>query len=350
MNFSKLLERNRVLTEARVSPFEKISPAFGGVTKKLRSAGLSSAPYDTIKYICRILGELEIFTDDEVDSVLRAGADFKSKQNALISALETKKDVILQRSEEVQQAVEDGLEKYVRFVSINRGTSRSGGRASKYEAQKAAIELQKQTKELEKQAQSPEGKQAVEIIAAGLDDASKAKVGAAHEATLIQATAAKVFKNIRDNIGEEGVDVDEFALGQVEEYVAEKIVDLNQLKNFIQQIAREPGYEVIAAYLADIIKPVKDAIAAAQTEDEEYNPSKADINKDGEVSEWEERLAHKRGFNPGPSNESVSYTSNYLVEESKKISKPDNKKVTGFRDRYKPKTIWQLQELRNYGL
>ena len=332
MTFSKLVTRSALLNEARVSPFEKINPAFSGVTKTFRSAGLSSAPYDTIKYICRVLGNLEIFSEDEVDGVLKAGATFKAKQGALISALEKKKKIIIQRSTEVEQAVKDGMESYVRFVATNRGSARTGGRAEKYEAQKAALELQKQTKELEKQAKSPEAKQAVEVIAAGLDDASKARVNTAHETTLLQAAAAKVFKSIRDNMGEEGVDVDDFALSQVEEYVSEKITNLEQLKKFISQIAKEPGYQVIAAYLADIIKPVKDSIASANAKEAAPQPAAPATPVSA----------------PAVAKESVGYTLQYLSEE--KTNTVAKMQAIGFREKYKPKTSWQLQELRNYGL
>ena len=76
------------------------------------------------------------------------------------------------------------------------------------------------------------------------------------------------------------------------------------------QISREPGYELIAAYLADIIKPVKNAIEAGKSVD---------------------------------LNEPIKTENEEVVESVKP-------KYVSFRDKYKPKTSWQLQELRNYGL
>jgi len=345
MNFNDLVNRSQLVGEARVSPFAKISPAFGGVTKDLQSAGLSSAPYDTIKYIGNILIDLNILTDEEYDSAIRAGKDFKSKQLAMLSLLDQKKEEIVSRGDEVGEAIKNGISQYVKGVSINRGAGRSGGRVDKYEVQKAAIEMKRQAKDLEKQAKSPEAAAAVEVIAAGLDDASKAKVSTAHESTLLQASIARVIRDIRASLGEEGVDIDEGALEQVEDYVASKITTLEQLKSFIMKIAREPGYELIAAYLADVIKPVKDAISSSKFEDEEYDASKADVDLDGVTKPWEKRRAKIRGF-------TESTTAEYLTEQVKrdKYNKASNEASLSFTEKFKPKTSWQLQELRNYGL
>lgn len=345
MNFNDLVNRSQLVGEARVSPFAKISPAFGGVTKDLQSAGLSSAPYDTIKYIGNVLIDLNILSEEEYDSAIRAGKDFKSKQLAMLALLDQKKEEIVSRGDEVGEAIKNGISQYVKGVSINRGAGRSGGRVDKYEVQKAAIEMKRQAKDLEKQAKSPEAAAAVEVIAAGLDDASKAKVSTAHESTLLQASVARVIRDIRSSLGEEGVDIDEGALEQVEDYVASKITTLEQLKSFIMKIAREPGYELIAAYLADVIKPVKDAISSTKFEDEEYDASKADIDGDGEDEPWEKGLAKKRGF-------TESTTAEYLTEQVKKdrYNKASNEASLSFAEKFKPKTSWQLQELRNYGL
>ena len=356
MNFNDLVNRSQLVGEARVSPFAKISPAFGGVTKDLQSAGLSSAPYDTIKYIGNILIDLNILSEEEYDSAIRAGKDFKSKQLAMLALLDQKKEEIVSRGDEVGEAIKNGISQYVKGVSINRGAGRSGGRVDKYEVQKAAIEMKRQAKDLEKQAKSPEAAAAVEVIAAGLDDASKAKVSTAHESTLLQASVARVIKDIRSNLGEEGVDIDEGALEQVEDYVASKISTLDQLKSFIGKIAREPGYELIAAYLADVIKPVKDAISSTKFEEEEvkakkYNKKEADLNDDGKNESWEDRQVDRMGFKK-KRGFTESTTASYLTEQVKKdrYNKASNEASLSFTEKFKPKTSWQLQEVRNYGL
>ena len=344
MNFSDLINRVSFINEARVSPFAKVSPSFGNVTKELKTAGLSSAPYDTIKFIGNVLTSLGILSEDELSTV-DTSKGFKAKQTALLALLDTKKEIINQRSEEIEQAVKADINEYVKRVAINRGSGRSGGRVDKYEIQKAAEELKKQTKELKKQAKSPEAAAAVEVISAGLDDASKERVTTAHETTLLHAAATKVIRDIRTNLGQEGVDIDEGALDQVEDYVFSKVDTLDKFIKFVKNISAEPGYELIAAYLADVVKPVRAALTDSKFEDEEYNASKADIDKDSSTEPWEKGLAKKRGF-------TESTTAEYLTEQVKKdkYNKVATENSISFKERFKPKTIWQLQEVRRYGL
>lgn len=91
-------------------------------------------------------------------------------------------------------------------------------------------------------------------------------------------------------------------------------------------------------------------------EDEEFEASKADIDNDGEVEDWEKGLAKKRGFEnvPNEDEETVteSYTSSYITEQVSKDSVRGRKeeKSVSFKERYRPKTSYQLEELRRYGL
>jgi hypothetical protein len=94
----------------------------------------------------------------------------------------------------------------------------------------------------------------------------------------------------------------------------------------------------------------------AQFEDEEFDAAKADIDNDGEVEGWEKGLAKKRGFEnvPNEDEETVieSYTSTYITEQVSKDSVRSRKeeKSVSFKERYRPKTSYQLDELRRYGL
>jgi hypothetical protein len=93
-----------------------------------------------------------------------------------------------------------------------------------------------------------------------------------------------------------------------------------------------------------------------QVEDEEFDATKADIDDDGEVEGWEKGLAKKRGFEnvPNEDEETVteSYTQSYITEQATKDSyrAPKIEKSVSFKERYKPKTSYQLDELRRYGL
>jgi hypothetical protein len=175
--------------------------------------------------------------------------------------------------------------------------------------------------------------------------------------------------------------------------------------------------------------PEDEFLTGEDPEEEEYKASKADINNDGELEDWEKGLAKKRGFKGIPNEEEESkfvdvksgrftveygsnnkvlsvqandrndrgayidpilvnkyldegypltgaiaaamsfpnehgdrnedqmmmgesYTSMYLTEQTKKDSvyNPNKTKNQSFKDRYKPKTSWQLEELRRYGM
>jgi hypothetical protein len=93
-----------------------------------------------------------------------------------------------------------------------------------------------------------------------------------------------------------------------------------------------------------------------KVEDEEFSATKADINKNGKVDSWEKRIAKKRGFKHTPSEDeetiAESYTSMYLTEQVKKDSVTHVNKdgSVPFKEKYRPKTSYQLDELRRYGL
>ena len=84
-------------------------------------------------------------------------------------------------------------------------------------------------------------------------------------------------------------------------------------------------------------------------EDEEFNPKKADLNKSGKVEPWEKAIAKKRGF----TNSEVvgeSYTATYMSEQVVySTPKPITESVS-FKQKFAPKTSFQLEELRRYGL
>jgi hypothetical protein len=61
------------------------------------------------------------------------------------------------------------------------------------------------------------------------------------------------------------------------------------------------------------------------------------------------KMTHLSGEDEGPVIE--SYTSQYLTEQKHKDRLPKTKQESiSFKDKMKPKTIWQLEEVRRYGL
>ena len=430
-SFNNLLSRAYLLSEAKVSPYASAHPSFGAITSKMRAGGLSSAPLDTIKFIREILYYLDIIGDEELNAIKR-GAGFTGKKQAMLNVLKAKQQEINAKTQEIADRVTSTLDDFINGVGTNRG------REEKYAAQAAAQEIANQMR------QAKSGKQ--------MDDALTDIV--ADESLLVKTAVAKILADIQKNLGEPGFDIEEEALSEVIDY-ANKINSLATLKSFIQQIAKEPGYEKIAAYLSSAVKPISqgtedeemqedaedsveayydpsgagvspeeyDEVMRGEVEDEEYDNTKADINDDGKVEGWEKGLAKKRGFKNVPTEDEEvtvagrpctvkygdsgeiisvetkergahidvalvnkyikdgfplsraiaaatsypndtnqgsedammmgeSYTSMYLTEQKKKDSlyKPVKEQTVSFKDRYKPKTHWQLEELRRYGL
>lgn len=325
LSFSDLYNRLSLVSEARVSPFTKFNPIFGGVTKELQTGGLSSAPYDTIKYIAGELYGLDILSDEEYDSIRKAGSNFKAKQLALLNLLEIKKDQIALQSKEVEEAIRAGIPSYIKSVSVNRGADRFGGRVEKYSDQKAALEMKRQAKELERGIKDP-------VVADVVGHTMTNEIEAALEQSLVLASIGKVMQEIRQHLGEEGVDIDAEVLSSVEDYITDHIKTIAELKQFISNISNEPGYELIAAYLSSAIKPVKKSMKMAKTVPEPIS------------SEEEEVPPVEAQF------ESTTY--HYLSEQVKKdkLTHRSTEVNVSFKEKYKPKTHWQLAELRRYGM
>jgi len=354
-SFQNLYSRVKLIAEAKVSPYAKAHPAFGPITNKMRAGGLSSAPLDTIKFIREILYYMDILDDNEFNTIKRASG-FTGKKQAMLAALQAKQDIINQRKDEITARIEDTLDDFINGVGVNRG------REEKYAAQAAAQEIAKEMRKVKA------GKQLDDALADTITD----------EKLLVKASLAKVLSEIRINLGNEGFDIEEEALDEVENFV-NNINSITQLKSFIKQIATEPGYEKIAAYLSSIVKPVESglednemvedeedaegysakkahagrdigkpgkqfsAIAKSAAKkyhskeagarvagailkklrgegEEEYSAKKADINNNGKVEGWEKAIAKKRGFEhvsdeDAESLEQYDYNENELPDE-----------------------------------
>ena len=353
MNFNDLVNRSQIVSEGKPSPYGVKNPVFMDITKRLKTAGASSPPWDTMQVIINVLQRLKIISKEEEANWI-SSQGFSLKKNALLGFIDLYKEDIISRAEEVKETIEDELPNFFRRAGTNRGAAKGPSRGeTKYAANAAAEEMKAQdrkqkneakklAKELRQQAKGkgkgkgPRAAAAVEVIATGLDD-YVARGYAAGEEVILKAHAAEVFGEIGKNLGKEGLDIDLKNLTSAANFVADKISTLDQLKRFVDQVGRKPGFELIAQYLADIIKPVEDVISASKS-------------KDGINSPGKEGLAAARGFEKKGVTEST--TAEYLTEQIKKdrYNKASNEASLSFTEKFKPKTSWQLQELRNYGL
>ena len=217
-SFDNLLTRYGFITEAKTSPFASTHPSFGGITKSMSTRGMSSAPYDTVKFLATFLYELDIISDDERKMVLR-GQGFKGKQLALLEVIKGKSREIVANSARIEEAMPTELENYINRATLNRGRDMmpnakveggSGGRRDKYAAQaaelaakrKAAGEAKQQTLALKVAARGEEAdvQSAVDVLVNTLDDADREVVDRADVAAGIGFKGAEDVKLDFDDI------------------------------------------------------------------------------------------------------------------------------------------------------
>lgn len=223
-SFENLLHRVGILVEAKTSPFAGTHPSFGGITKSMSTRGMSSAPYDTVKFLATFLYELDIISDDERKMVLKAQG-FKGKQLALLEVIKAKSQEIVANSARIEEAMPTELENYINRATLNRGRDMmadvkgieggSGGRRDKYAAQAAALaakrkasaEAKMQSKALQAAAQGEDTdvQSAVDVLVNTLDDADREVVDRADVAAGIgfkgAADVKLDFDDIDINIG-----------------------------------------------------------------------------------------------------------------------------------------------------
>lgn len=191
-SFKDLLSRVYVLEEAkgRQNTWRPFHPAFGDIQPRMSERGMSSPPYDAIKFLSDFLYKLNIFTHDEMQGVMSSG-DFSGKKNALIQLISQKSKDIIKNNDEIIEKMPEALEYYINDKTINRGASKAHdeenlGRTEKYAQQaaerkakkEAAATLRQQRQALKQAGQGADGatNAALKVIDTGLDQAEKSIV------------------------------------------------------------------------------------------------------------------------------------------------------------------------------
>ena len=447
-DFSDLINRAEVLTEAKRSPYAGHHASFGSITKELKSAGFSSAPLDTINFIRTILYDLDIINDDELAAAKR-GAGFSAKKNNLLAVLDTKKEEIANKTDAIAAAVKDGLASYINRAATNRG------REEKYAAQAASIELAKDIKAGEDvgdavedavgqlDAAEKELEQSLEISKADPTTLIEIKIRDAERVNDVSEIVTKYANEdgvevsgdtvqfsvdpetpLANAVSAHGIDKIEAALKRDVDKISDSVVvvmapdeDYEQIdddefegpsmannpggapssyaqgeeggglttpednEDWIQK-AVDPDHE---GYCTPMSKktctPRRKALARTfkkmakerKTEDQEelddfltqehpedYIPSTDYedvlndlVNKDKKEHALKKLNGDGEKHRHSPMLDSYQTdTSNYLTEQasSDKRNKKSEVKSQSFKEKYKPKTHWQLGELRKYGL
>ena len=392
-SFNALVKRVQILGEAKTSPYAAAHSSFGGVTKQMRAGGLSSAPLDTIKFIREILFNLDVITNEELETV-KSAKGFTGKKQAMLAVLRANQDGINAKADDITQAVESSLDNFISGMGANRS------REEKYAAQAAATEIAAEMRK------ARSGKD--------LDDSLVDIVS--DEKLLVKASLAKAIQELEDL--PDGEDLSPEILKNIKEF-APKIDNVEQFESFVKQMGAMEEYQIPAFHLSGTIKALKSGLEDIGMEDQEdpddlqakidaalaeggIDEQDAEDKTGEEIDEFHkalDELTHKHlghssdeqdeeeltlesvydsmGFIKAPVmnengttsstcptqqylteateqiiEESEKYTTDYLTEQKEAdsyTSAPKEKSVS-FKERFKPKTQSQLEELRRYGL
>ena len=267
-SFDNFYTRLQSLNEARKSPVEALVPGATGVTKQMRSAGLSSAPLDTIRFIRELLFNLDVISEEELN-VVKIGKGFTGKKQAMLKVLQDNQDAINAKSDEIAQRIESTLDDFISGMGANRS------REEKYAAQAAAQELAAQARA------AKSGKEMDDALADVISD----------EKLIIKASLAKAIQELEDLPG--GEDISPDVLSEIKKF-APKIDTLEQLESFVKQLSAMEEYQLPAAYLSSTVKAIKGGMEDIEMEDQEdpdhgFDANKSDLDGDGNISKYERK-------------------------------------------------------------
>ena len=242
-SFNALVKRVQILGEAKTSPYAAAHSSFGGVTKQMRAGGLSSAPLDTIKFIREILFNLDVITNEELETV-KSAKGFTGKKQAMLAVLRANQDGINAKADDITQTVESSLDNFISGMGANRS------REEKYAAQAAATEIAAEMRK------ARSGKD--------LDDSLVDIVS--DEKLLVKASLAKAIQELEDL--PDGEDLSPEILKNIKEF-APKIDNVEQFESFVKQMGAMEEYQIPAFHLSGTIKALKGGLEDIGMEDQE---------------------------------------------------------------------------------
>ena len=256
-SFDNLLERCEVFTEGGKGLGGYYSGFGRDLTSKLRDVGSTAVPRDSRKFVVHVLYtqlEPNIITDEDLTELESAGPEAGSRYNiTLQKILDIHKDEITKRADEIGQVIEDRFPALANEI-LGRAPQRIQGNIDARKARLHAKEIANDIKQ-------------GEDIDDSIDDAL--------DSVMVQAAISKVLTNIQTSLGEPGLDIEEEALQEVINY-AERLQTVDQLADFIRQIAKEPGYQKIALYLSAVVKPLRKGKGEEDYEEPEEDPDEPD--------------------------------------------------------------------------
>jgi len=266
-SFNDLFKKVQMLNEAKTSPYAAAHQSFGGVTKTMREGGLSSAPLDTIKFIREILFNLDVISEEELQSV-KSAKGFTGKKQAMLAVLKANQETINAKTDEIAQTVESTLDDFISGMGVNRS------REEKYAAQAASQEIAAEVRK------AKSGKE--------MDDALVDIVS--DEKLLVKASLAKAIQELEDLPA--GEDLSPDVINNIKEF-APKINNIDQFEAFVKQMGEMEEYQIPAYHLSGTVKALKGGLEDIEMEDQE-DPDDLQARVDAAVAEGgiDKRDAH----------------------------------------------------------
>ncbi len=261
-SFNNLFNRMETLNEAKTSPYAAAHSSFGGVTKQMRAGGLSSAPLDTIKFIREILFNLDVISEEELQTV-KSAKGFTGKKQAMLAVLRANQEAINAKTDEIAKTVESTLDDFIGGMGVNRS------REEKYAAQAASQEMAAEIRK------AKSGKE--------MDDALTDIVS--DEKLLVKASLAKAIQELEDLPA--GEDLSTEIVDNIKGF-APKIDTIEQFEALVKQMGEMEEYQIPAYHLSGTVKALKGGLEDIEMEDQE------DPDEDGEHGSVEEHYPEEQ--------------------------------------------------------
>ena len=140
--FNDLINRADFLTEAKIG---KAHPSFGGLAKRIKQEVGKGFPRDVRMLIKTVLYYLDIFNDEDLDTLKAAGgAATSSYRLALEGLLDKYQDEIKNRADEITDKLEEEFINFVNEQKLKVGADRKAAYEAESEAKAAAQRLEKE--------------------------------------------------------------------------------------------------------------------------------------------------------------------------------------------------------------
>jgi hypothetical protein len=254
-SFNNLFNRMETLNEAKTSPYAAAHSSFGGVTKQMRAGGLSSAPLDTIKFIREILFNLDVISEEELQTV-KSAKGFTGKKQAMLAVLRANQDAINAKTDEITKTVESTLDDFIGGMGVNRS------REEKYAAQAASQEIAAEIRK------AKSGKEMDDALTDIISD----------EKLLVKVSLAKAIQELEDLPA--GEDLSTEIVDNIKQF-APKIDTIEQFEALVKQMGEMEEYQIPAYHLSGTVRALKGGLEDIEMEDQE------DPDEDGEHGDLE---------------------------------------------------------------